>query len=297
MAKQQFGGDWTQEKLHLLGKYLKAYTTIMAKQPFKFAYIDAFAGTGYREERADGDHKNSLSTLFPEMAKEGPQGFFEGSARVALGIEPRFLKYIFIEKSKERSEELEKLKQEFPDREIHVKNGDANNELRMLCDKNENWRGQRAVLFLDPFGMNVEWSTIRAIAGTKAIDMWLLFPLDSGVHRMLTNDGKMSEGWRNRLDLFFGENNWREAFYEKRSQKNLFGEEEVTRRTADYQVIEDYFVKRLESVFEKVAQRPRKLYNSKGKPLFMLCFAAGNLKGAPIAVKIANHILKEPRHG
>jgi hypothetical protein len=30
-------------------------------------------------------------------------------------------------------------------------------------------------------------------------------------------------------------------------------------------------------------------------PLYLLCFAAGNDKGAPIAVKIANHILKEAR--
>jgi hypothetical protein len=36
-----FGGDWTEEKLNRVEKYLKAYATIMNKQNFRFAYIDA----------------------------------------------------------------------------------------------------------------------------------------------------------------------------------------------------------------------------------------------------------------
>ncbi|WP_375494674.1 hypothetical protein [uncultured Nostoc sp.] len=41
----------------------------------------------------------------------------------------------------------------------------------------KNWRSNRAVLFLDPFGMQIPWSTIEAIAHTEAIDLWYLFPL------------------------------------------------------------------------------------------------------------------------
>jgi hypothetical protein len=44
MAKQKFGGNWTDQKLAMVGKYLGAYATIMNKQKFNFAYIDAFAG-------------------------------------------------------------------------------------------------------------------------------------------------------------------------------------------------------------------------------------------------------------
>jgi len=48
--QQLFGGSWTQEKLELLQKYLRAYTTIFARNPqaayFDTAYVDAFAGTG-----------------------------------------------------------------------------------------------------------------------------------------------------------------------------------------------------------------------------------------------------------
>lgn len=54
-----------------------------------------------------------------------------------------------------------------------------------------------------------------------------------------------------------------------------------------------YFVKRLKTVFKGVAEQPLVLTNSAGCPLYLFCFAAGNPKGAKIAVKIADHILKK----
>ena len=52
---QRFGGDWTSSKLAILGEYLKSYTTTLKNQPFRTAYIDAFAGTGYRMLEGEGD--------------------------------------------------------------------------------------------------------------------------------------------------------------------------------------------------------------------------------------------------
>jgi three-Cys-motif partner protein len=49
--------------------------------------------------------------------------------------------------------------------------------MRKICDND--WRSHRAVLFLDPYGMQVEWQTIEAIAKTAAIDLWLLFPKEA----------------------------------------------------------------------------------------------------------------------
>ncbi len=102
-AQQKFGGSWTEEKLERLHKYLAAYAKIMNKQGFRFGYIDAFAGTGYLEMKAE-DSGEGL--LFPELAEPEPRQFIEGSARIALQIEPRFTKYIFIEKSSGRAAEL-----------------------------------------------------------------------------------------------------------------------------------------------------------------------------------------------
>ena len=68
--EHEFGGDWTQEKLTRIQKYLTAYTTIMNKQNFRFAYIDAFAGTGYRTLK---NPENPEELMLPELAESEPQ--------------------------------------------------------------------------------------------------------------------------------------------------------------------------------------------------------------------------------
>lgn len=159
-----------------------------------------------------------------------------------------------------------------------------------LCEKN--WDKHRAVLFLDPYGMQVEWATIEAVAATKAIDLWLLFPLGVAVNRLLTRDGQIPEGWRRRLNLLLGTTDWDNDFYEVESVSTLFGEKEQRVKRATTGSIGRYFNNRLKSIFAGVAEEPKVLVNSSNCPLYLLCFAAGNAKGAPIALKIANHLLK-----
>ena len=286
--QQNFGGDWTTEKLERVRKYLKAYATIMKNRNFHFAYIDAFAGTGYRTYRQDA---NPNELMFPEIAEQEVQEFLEGSARIALQVEPRFQKYILIEKDENRFAELQKLKTEFPSDDIDLVQSDANEYLNDLCNKS--WRRHRAVLFLDPYGMEVEWHTIAAIANTQAIDLWILFPLGIAVNRLLKTDGDVDPTIREKLNRFFGTPDWYDTFYETVSNPTLFGEETVTRKTSDFRSITQYFVERLQTMFTRVANNPLPLYNSKNNPLYLLCFAAGNPKGAPIAVRIAQHILGE----
>ena len=214
MPKQQFGGGWTAEKLERVRKYLAAYATIMRKQQFRFTYIDAFAGTGYNTPRLK---KEDGTLSFPEFAGDEAVDFLDGSARIALKIEPRFTEYLFIENDPKRVTELNKLKEEFPAlaSDIVVVNADSNAHLWDIC-YHRHWVRNRAVLFLDPFGMQVTWDTMKAIAKTKAIDLWILFPLGIGVNRLLRRDAKISEGWQRRLDDFFGTPDWRNAFYETR---------------------------------------------------------------------------------
>lgn len=291
ISKQQFGGDWTTQKLERLRKYLAAYTTIMSKQTFSFAYIDAFAGTGYREQK---ESTSSTNLLFPELADEEPQQFLQGSAHIALACTPAFNRYIFIENDAGKLAELQaNLYRNFPEKEKQIifNHGDANTVIQDLCEKN--WQQHRAVLFLDPFGMQVKWSTIEAIAKTKAIDLWILFPLGVAVNRMLTKNGQINETWKRRLDDIFGNDEWYDAFYRKTSHTTLFDAAiNQTQKAADFAVITDYYVRRLKTVFPHVAENPLPLCNSKNNPLFVLFFAAGNPKGGKIAVKIAQNILE-----
>ncbi len=285
----RFGGDWTTAKLEIVGDYLRAYTKALQRQPFRTAYIDAFAGTGYRTLADDG---STTGLLFPDLSAAGPQALLDGSASIALKTEPRFDKYIFVERSAERCRELEHLKLEFPDRadDINIRPGDANEIIRSLCEKD--WSSRRAVLFLDPYGMQVEWQTVEAIAKTQGIDLWILFPLGIGVNRLLTRSGEIPDPWRKRLDLFLGTGDWFDAFYRVEHVDTLFGQQELRVVKASTATIGRYFNERLASIFAGVAPEPKVLVNSTGCPLYLLCFAVGNEKGAPIALRIANHLLK-----
>lgn len=288
----RFGGDWTEQKLDCVSKYLHAYTTIMNKQQFHYAYIDAFAGTGYRELKNDED---ADELMFPDLVSSEVVGFYDGSARNALEVELPFMKYIFIEKDATRYAELEELRKEFLLKDrfsegmIECLREDANDYLKDLCRKN--WKSHRALVFLDPYGMQVDWKTIESIAQTQAIDLWILFPLGT-VNRLLKRNGEIRPSLRERLDLFFGEPDWYDVFYQIAEQISFFDEEQWQKTGNIFTTIEQYFIERLQGIFKDVATNPLPLRNSKNVPLYLLCFAAGNPRGGPIAVKIAQDILK-----
>lgn len=290
-----FGGEWTTRKLEVLAKYLQGYTTALKNTPFHKLYIDAFAGTGYRDVRRDNDEDVPQNTLFPDMAGPEPQSFLDGSARLALQTAPRFDQYVFIERSPERCVHLERLKSEFPalNNLVDIQQGNANIKIQELCAKD--WRSTRAVLFLDPYGMQVEWKTIEAIAQTKAIDLWLLFPLGIGVNRLLPKSGDVPHSWRHRLNLLLGTTNWYDEFYTVETTPTLFGDDRERVVKATMETIGRYFTNRLKSIFAGVAEEPGVLRNSANNPLYLLCFAVGNERGKDIALRIAQHLLKGVR--
>jgi three-Cys-motif partner protein len=133
---QKFGGDWTQDKLARVKSYLTAYTTALKNQPFKLIYIDAFAGTGYRNLKTD----DTNHPLFPEQTGEDAVQFHAGSARIALETTPRFDEYFFIETAPNKCAELEKLKLDFPDKvnAINILQMDANAAIQQACKAS--WR-------------------------------------------------------------------------------------------------------------------------------------------------------------
>jgi len=269
-----FGGDWTERTLPVLRRYLSAYRTAMKNQPYDLLYVDAFAGTGYRTLR---DDTSVDMPLFRESADEESQALLEGSAAIALQTKPPFDEYVFVEVNADRCQKLESLKDEFPtlaDR-ITVVNADCNQFMHSFCKEMDRHR-TRAVVFLDPFGMQIEWDAVEAVASTKAIDLWMLFPLGA-VMRLLRKDGHISEECRRRLDTLFGCSDWYKEFYERTERRTLDGHvETVVRRSADINDVEQYYLHKMDGVFPYVLDNPRILRNSRGSPLFLLCFAVSN---------------------
>jgi three-Cys-motif partner protein len=291
--QHEFGGNWTDEKLLRIRKYLTAYATILKKRKYKFAYIDAFAGTGYRENKAKDENVEQLSFFNQTEIKE-IESYSEGSARIALQINPSFDKYIFIEKSKKHFSDLQKLKDNFPAKakQIEFVNANANEYLLDRCN-NFKWQNHRAVLFLDPYGMQVGWETIKAIANTEAIDLWYLFPLGIGLNRLLKKDHKsIPDSWKSKINDILGTDQWEKTFYSDVEVQTLFGNQTAKEKNTDFIKISNFVVERLESIFPGVARNPMLLRNSRNNPLYLLCFASGNPRGAKTAVKIAQDVLK-----
>ncbi len=278
------GGPWTERKLAALSKYLQAFNTALSKRHFKRIYVDAFAGSG-RRELADVP----LLEDDPDIAR-----IANGSARIALECEPSFHRFIFIEKAAKNVDALEALKVEFPKLDVEIRRTDANIELIRIAKAwdSKNWRG---VLFLDPYGCQVEWPCLAAVAATKAIDVWLLFPLNA-VRRMLPNDGTFETGWRRRHDLLFGTPAWFDRFYPNEPKDDLFGATEPQRaRVATLDGIEAFYRERLSEIFQGgVCKKSLRLGAPNRDPLFSLFFACSNPSKAAkkVAHDIAGHILK-----
>jgi len=260
------GGPWTERKLAALRKYVRAFNKALSKQGFTRAYVDAFAGSGSREL-----DQVPLLDDDPDIAH-----IAKGSARIALESEPPFHKLIFIEKTARNVASLKALKAEFPERDAEIRRADANNELVRIAQAwdRKNWRG---VLFLDPYGCQVEWRCLEAVAATRAIDVWLLFPLNA-VRRMLPHDGVFMPGWRQRLDLLFGTQAWFDRFYPAHSTDDLFGAHGPhPLRNATLDNIEAFYRDRLSGIFKGgVCKRPLRLGAPNRDPLFSLFFACAN---------------------
>jgi three-Cys-motif partner protein len=288
ISEQLFGGSWTEKKLEILKKYLEAYNKALKNQPFKRVYIDAFAGTGYRQKRKK---QYNIKGFFEELEQDESKKFLKGSAKLALEAKPSFHRYIFIESDKNKINELERLRKEHPEKakEIKIVRSDANEFIQNYCN-DEDWASTRAVLFLDPFATEVEWETIKAIAQTKCIDVWILFPV-MAVNRLLAKDPqKISYECLNRI---FGTQDWFEHFYKTRTLDDIFGKsEDLIIKACDFNGIGDFYRSKLKIIFSGVAEKPKVFYNSRGSALFQLFFAAGNAKGSPIAIRIAEHLIR-----
>ena len=282
MTNTSFGGAWTEEKLGILERYLDSYTTALKNQPFQLIYVDAFAGEGYW--RPNSPYTTEDYGDFDDVR--------DGSARIALRTEDRpFDRFIFVEKDSSRCETLEGLKEEYRNRSIEINNADANDALIAFCGALGGF--ERAVVFLDPFATEVSWETVNAIAATKKIDCWMLFPL-MAIARQMPRGQEPTEAWATNLDRIFGGRSFWHELYQPPPQLSfsIFEEDSALERPGGSGRIADAYRARLDEVFEKITSTRRVFKNSRNSPMFDLFFAASNPRGASIAVEIADHILK-----
>lgn len=284
MAQKKFGSvGTTGRKLDVIGEYLSMYQKTVGGK-FQTIYIDGFAGSG---EIPLTDHKDGL---FDQDAYQDVQTVIAGSADRALNVMPPFDRYVFIDNRKKC---IEALKEKFKgkrnsDRAIYMV-GDANAQIQKICTE-EKWHSQRGVVLLDPFGSQVLWPTIEAIAATKALDLWYLFPAGLGVFRQIANDGTIYPTHEPSITRLFGTEAWKTAFLEPSEQIELFDAPVGNKKVVTPKSAALFMIERLKEVFKGGVMEEMIPLGKHAYPSYYLLFAWGN--DDPKAKILANRLSK-----
>jgi len=286
VGQKSFGGNWTEQKLNAFIKYVKAYLTIMNKYKWKTIYFDGFAGPGKRVVYQTDD------AYLPNLSGEKEELFvYEGSVSRILRLENPFLFdwYYFVDTNKNYISSLEEIRKKIShiDQErIIIREDNCNSQLEKLANGLKSNSNYAALLFLDPYGMQIDWNSIYKLKDTRS-DVWILIPSGVGVNRLLDKKKRLEH--KDKLEKFFGLSidEIEKKFYISSNEDTLFGKREATNKIENPidQIVEIY-IKQMKSVWSYVTEKPLVLMNSQNNPIFHFLFASNNKIGLKIASDI-----------
>ena len=257
--------------------------TVGTQAYFNTHYVDAFAGTGEINTSKD----SSLlfgGILDDEYDKELADEIIKGSTEIALETTPPFQSYTFIEIDKDKISDLEN---RFQDHSLYPKInflcGDANEKVKEFCQSMGT--KDRAVVFLDPFGSQVEWTTIEAIAATEKIDLWYLFPSGVGVFRQISKSGDVHPTHSPSITRLYGTEDWHDAFIKPKPAPTLFDLQATeNEKIVDPAVAADFMLERMKTIFKGGVGDFKVALGKHAYPSFHLLFAWGNPSNAAIVL-------------
>lgn len=303
VSKKVWGGKWTEEKLDAFEKYVKAYLTIMNSyrdiRGWKLLYFDGFAGNGTRSQEEEEQEVKEAMVIFGQEVTVDDFNVYQGAAERVVKIESdgmrSFDQYYFVDKFELNCKALEeKLVPYQTTGKRHHLAKDANEAVRMLGNTLRKYSSCKALAFLDPFGMQIDWSSIEQLKN-QWVDLWILVPTGVVINRLLERKVDKEKGLAHaeKLQSFFGmsEEDIRGYFYTEKQEQTLFGDEEmiITKEENAIRKIAQLYVERLKLVFPYVTEDPMVLYNTHNVPIYHLVFASKN----KTALKIAQDIIRK----
>lgn len=289
---KSWGGNWTKQKLDAFEKYVRAYLKIMNKQKEKYngwpttIYFDGFAGSGINLPKEDNLKSDPLNGL--ELEKEASQ-YYVGAAERVVSMDLSFDEYYFVDYNKKAIESLKKkLSPSQKGNRVYkyiVKDvNEGINKLSLHLDSKKS-----ALVFLDPFGMDIQWNTISLLKG-KRVDLWILIPTGVAINRLLDREGELRHLDKLEECLGLSETEIKREFYLEREEFNLFnGKIKSLEKISDsISHITKLYIKQLKTIWNFVTDEPLVLINSKNVPIYHFVFASNN----QTALKIASGIIK-----
>jgi three-Cys-motif partner protein len=270
----QFGGSWTEAKMEIVVSYARAYLIIMSKQRWaKTLYFDGFAGSGLIGSDKTADLKKGTALRILDITDPKP-----------------FDIYYFVELDEQYKQALQaNIDKNYFGRNAHVVKDDCNVKLSAMADFLRKNPDHRALAFIDPYGMSVNWRSIESLKGL-GIDLWILVPTGLGVNRLLKRNAKIPAAWMKKLEAFLGlsEQEIMERFYKKQPVTTLFGEETHVEKEKDAIIKSgELYRSRLNEIFDYVSDSFI-LRNASQSIMYHFMMATNNAS----ALKIANDVIK-----
>lgn len=293
---QPFGDKHTVQKLETVQKYLQAYATALKFQPFRLLYVDACAGSGSSVPKGTLESPHTSQTSLDGLASPvvDTDAIIVGSAIRALGVNPPFHNYLLNDVKQSNVDALRKaVRDEFPhlaDR-VELTRLDANEMLRDLC-KSQNWKETRAVVFLDPFGLQINYETLELLGQTRAVDLWYLVPVFA-MYRQVSGDGQINPDGGPRVDAALGTSAWRDVAVVEEASTDLFNQPQLrSKRAVDIAWFEKVAKGRLGDAFGGRVLDETLPLGRNGIQEFSLMFAWANPhERAKLAAKLAKAVL------
>ena len=251
------------EKLHYLKRYIDIFETSMYKKPWhKRHYIDLFAGPG-------------------KCSVERTHCFYLGSPLLALTTKHPFTDYFFVDMDPANVEALKQRCSISPlSGHITFINDDSNTVVgRIVDDIKEADRKRRVgtwsslnLAFLDPEGLELQWTTVAALAMIPKMDLIIHYP-EMGLTRNFDQFVKTNKDTP--IDLFFGDFEWRDIY----AKHLVGGTAAVHRKLIDHyeEKLAGFGYVEVKEIYES-GNMPQ-IRNTKGAPLYRLLFASKNPLG------------------
>jgi three-Cys-motif partner protein len=201
-----------------------------------------------------------------------------------LAIKPPFTGYHMIDADAGKAAAMQLACSQQPGAVAHC--GDANALLPPIMRRMRHDQYRRALCFLDPYKILLDWNVLVEAARMKTIETFIHFPTGDIQRNVLRHDQSTVDPTDiARMNLMWGEDSWRKAAFV--NEPDLFGDREVK---APIDSLLSAFADRLRKVagFAHVS-KPLPMRNKTNAIIYHLIFATRNATG----LRIANHILKD----
>jgi three-Cys-motif partner protein len=261
-------GSWAHDKLAVVTKYNSAFGTACHNKWDQWFYVDGLAGSGVNR-----------------IAEEGGRLIW-GSPVIALRAGPPFTRCVFLEQDAARAAALDERTAPLAERRV-VEQGEVNADLLPMM-KLHVPRRHPVLVLLDPYGLEIDWATIRAVADFRQYkwkaEILILFNID-GTNRVMHALERKDHGT---LDRFWGDDTWHKLWKEK-AAGGLSTPDQTRNRW-----LELYTDKLKDQLGYKYAiSKDVRRAGHVGRFKYSLVFATDNATGA----KIMDHVFDSPDRG